>query len=81
MRRSGSDWTRWRRRSTASLVGPQGEPGEKGDPGDPGEGVPAGGSTGQVLAKASATDHDTEWVDQTGGGGGGTVEGRVRWSV
>lgn len=26
---------------------------------------------GQVLAKKSATDYDTEWVDQTGGGGGG----------
>ena len=36
-----------------------------------GIGVPAGGSTGQVLAKASNTDYDTEWVDQTGGGGSG----------
>lgn len=36
-----------------------------------GVGVPAGGSTGQVLAKASNTDYDTEWVDQTGGGGSG----------
>ena len=25
--------------------------------------VPAGGATGQVLAKASVTDYDTEWVD------------------
>lgn len=41
----------------------------KGDQGDPGEGVPVGGTTGQVLAKASGTDYDTEWVDQTGGGG------------
>lgn len=24
--------------------------------------VPAGGATGQVLAKASATDYDSEWV-------------------
>lgn len=36
-------------------------------PGDP-EAVPSGGTTGQVLAKASNTDGDTEWVDQTGGG-------------
>ena len=39
----------------------------------PGVGVPAGGTTGQVLAKNSGTDYDTEWVDQTGGGGSGTV--------
>jgi len=31
-------------------------------------GVPAGGSTGQVLAKASSADFDTQWVNQTGGG-------------
>jgi len=33
------------------------------------EEVPAGGTTGQVLAKASATDYDTEWVAAGGGGG------------
>lgn len=33
--------------------------------------VPVGGTTGQVLAKVSATDYDLAWVDQTGGGGGG----------
>lgn len=32
--------------------------------------LPAGGKTGQVLAKVSDTDYDTQWVDQTGGGGG-----------
>ena len=31
--------------------------------------IPAGGTAGQVLAKKSETDYDTEWVDQTGGGG------------
>ena len=31
-------------------------------------GVPAGGTTGQVLAKNSGADYDTEWVDQSGGG-------------
>ena len=30
--------------------------------------VPAGGSTGQVLAKKSATDYDLKWVDQSAGG-------------
>ena len=31
--------------------------------------IPSGGTTGQVLAKSSATDYDVGWV--TGGGGGG----------
>ncbi len=44
-----------------------------GPTGPAGPGVPTGGTTGQVLAKASATDHDTAWVDQTGGGGTGAT--------
>lgn len=32
--------------------------------------VPLGGTTGQVLTKLSATDHDVDWADATGGGGG-----------
>lgn len=28
--------------------------------------IPAGGSTGEVLAKASSTDYDTEWIAGTG---------------
>jgi len=39
-----------------------------------GVGVPAGGTTGQVLGKASGDDYDTEWVDQTGGGGGAPTD-------
>lgn len=42
-----------------------------------GVGVPTGGTTGQVLAKASATDYDTGWVDASSGGGSGTVESVV----
>jgi hypothetical protein len=38
-----------------------------GVPGAPGQGVPVGGTTGQVLAKNSNTNYDTEWVDVTGG--------------
>lgn len=45
----------------ANIKGPQGEKGPSG------EGVPAGGITGQILAKASNTDNDTKWVDQIGG--------------
>lgn len=44
-----------------------GKPGVKGDPG---VGVPPGGATGQVLAKASDADYDTEWCTPSGGGSG-----------
>jgi integrin beta 8 len=53
-----------------SLVGPAGADGEDGTDGTNGQGVPTGGTTGQVLAKSSATDYDTEWVDASSGGGG-----------
>lgn len=56
-----------------SLKGLPGADGEDGEDGTDGVGVPAGGTEGQVLAKVSATDFDTQWVDQTGGGGGGTI--------
>jgi hypothetical protein len=36
--------------------------GDPGDPGDPGEGVAAGGTTGQILAKQSNADYDTQWI-------------------
>lgn len=35
--------------------------------------VPAGGTTGQVLAKASDDDFDLEWIDVSGGPGGGAA--------
>lgn len=47
--------------------------GAKGDTGATGQGVPTGGSTGQVLAKASGTNYDTEWVNQSGGADPATV--------
>jgi len=39
-----------------------------------GEGVPTGGTAGQVLSKIDATDFNTQWVDQTGGPGDGIPE-------
>lgn len=55
--------------------GTNGVDGVDGTDGTDGVGVPAGGTTGQILAKASGTDFDTTWVDPpTGGGGSGTVE-------
>lgn len=52
---------------TKNIKGPKGEPGPKGDTG---EGVPSGGTTGQVLKKKSDNDYDTEWVNESGGSGG-----------
>ncbi|GAB3989683.1 hypothetical protein GCM10028807_15120 [Spirosoma daeguense] len=34
-----------------------------------GQGVPAGGSTGQVLAKVDATNYNTQWITPANGGG------------
>lgn len=48
-----------------------GAPGPAGADGAPGVGVPTGGADGQLLAKASATDYDTEWIDAPTGGGTG----------
>lgn len=46
-----------------SASGPTGGTGPKGDPGKDGIGIPAGGAAGQVLAKKTAADYDTQWVD------------------
>ncbi len=35
-----------------------------------GHGIPAGGAAGQVLAKKSAANYDTQWVDASGAGSG-----------
>src|SRR5690554_924208 len=35
--------------------------------GPAGQGVPAGGTAGQILKKASNTDYDTEWSADEGG--------------
>ena len=51
-------------------AGRDGAPGKQGPQGPAGPGVPEGGTAGQVLAKKSGTDYDTEWTDA---GGGGTV--------
>jgi hypothetical protein len=46
---------------TLTLAGPSGMSGV---------GVPVGGTSGQVLAKNSATNYDTGWTNQTGGSSG-----------
>jgi hypothetical protein len=47
----------------AGADGVDGADGATGDTGPAGPGVAAGGTTGQVLAKSSATDYETEWAD------------------
>ena len=49
-------------------TGPTGKQGPAGAPGPAGPGVTPGGTTGQVLAKKSNTNYDTEWIDNSGGG-------------
>lgn len=50
--------------------------GLKGDTGAAGQGVPAGGTAGQVLSKVDGTDYNTEWIDPPSGGSG-MVECRI----
>lgn len=50
-----------------STPGPEGPPGADGADG---EGVPTGGSAGQVLTKDSGTDFDTSWQTPSASGGG-----------
>ncbi|WP_259071200.1 collagen-like protein [Mucilaginibacter sp. X4EP1] len=46
-------------------TGPQGPAGPIGATGANGQGVPAGGTTGQVLAKNTNTDYDTSWQNNS----------------
>ncbi len=60
---SGTTWT-----DVGEIRGPEGPQGEQGLQGTPGAngpagpGVPMGGTTGQILAKASNGNHDTTWI-------------------
>jgi hypothetical protein len=49
-------------------TGPQGSTGATGSQGPPGQGVPVGGTTGQVLTKINATDYNTNWQTPAAGG-------------
>ena len=49
--------------SEKGVQGSQGIQGIQGEKGDTGEGVPVGGSVGQVLKKIDGTDYNTEWSD------------------
>jgi len=49
-------------------TGPMGPQGPAGPAGTNGQGVPTGGTTGQVLAKVNGTDYNTAWVTPSAGG-------------
>lgn len=51
------------RHRVVTNAGPPGPQGPAGPAGPAGEGVPVGGTSGQVLSKVSSTDYDTEWSD------------------
>lgn len=48
--------------------GPAGPAGATGATGAAGQGVPAGGTAGQVLEKVNANDYNTQWATPSGGG-------------
>jgi hypothetical protein len=59
-----------------NITGPAGIDGTDGSDGADGEGVPTGGTAGQVLAKIDGTDFNSEWTDPPTGTGvpdGGTT--------
>lgn len=55
---------------TNGADGAPGPAGADGKDGKDGEGVPTGGAPGQVLAKRTAADYDTQWIDLPEDGGG-----------
>lgn len=63
----------------AGPVGPTGPSGggPTGPSGADGVGIPAGGSTGQVLSKSSNLNYDVVWSTVSGGGGGVGLGSRI----
>ena len=59
----------------AGDTGPTGPAGPQGDPGPAGQGVPAGGTTGQILAKIDGTNYNTQWIPAPSGGGATDLDG------
>lgn len=51
------------------------------DKGDPGEGVPPGGTAGQVLAKIDGADYNTQWVNQAAGGITYSFSALTSWAI
>ena len=60
---------------TTGSTGAAGAKGSTGFTGAAGQGVPIGGSLGQVLVKTSGVNYATEWATISGGGGGAGPQG------
>jgi len=57
--------------------GIQGIPGPAGATGPAGQGVPIGGTAGQVLAKIDGTNYNTHWVDSSSSVAWGSITGTL----
>ncbi|MBO0931579.1 hypothetical protein [Fibrella aquatilis] len=53
----------------AGVAGPTGAAGPTGPQGTAGQGVPTGGTPGQVLTKVNGVNYNTEWTTPSAGGG------------
>lgn len=75
----GTRWPdQWDTLAQQGEKGAGGTQGVQGPPGPAGQGLAAGGTTDQVLAKNSDADYDTKWVTETGGGGTwGSITGSI----
>jgi len=49
--------------AASTVAGPTGPTGAAGATGATGQGVPTGGTTGQILLKIDATNYNTQWAD------------------
>ena len=63
-----TDWT-FSLAGERGAAGATGSTGATGSAGANGQGVPTGGTTGQVLEKIDGTDYNTQWATPSGGGG------------
>lgn len=55
------------------LAGTAGAKGDTGPAGATGQGVPTGGTAGQVLSKVNGTDYNTQWTTPSGGSSGASL--------
>jgi len=70
---NAATWNLW------AAKGNDGAAGVNGTNGSNGVGVPTGGTTGQVLAKNSATNYDTAWINAPTGGGSSAFDFNSVW--
>ena len=67
--------------TTSTFTVTNGADGQQGTPGTNGQGVPTGGTAGQVLTKVDGTDYNTQWSTPSGGGGGSVEWKNIRDDV